>query len=149
MRALLVSLALLGACDAGAKPEPRPDRDTLQKPPVIIVTKGEITFRDKLEAPDAGALDVVPSCTQVLEQLSKALFAYDPSYVALTVSYRPKVLASCQDDGWTDELKRCILEATPEGLAHDHACEPLITDDLRQKVAKRLGLSTGTGSSAR
>lgn len=123
MRALLVSLALLGACE-GAKPEPR----------IELITKK--SHRDA-RAPDEAAV----SCTRVLDQISRALFAYDPQYVSFASMYAPKLRASCTDDGWPDELKRCIVDATPDALAHDHACEKLVTPELAEKVAKRFGAS--------
>jgi hypothetical protein len=155
MRALVVSLALLGACNRGATPEPRPDRETLQAP-VVIVTKSEITYKGQLidtveselrfPATEAGvrAPDAVAeaSCSRVLQQIRSAVFAYDPQYLSLAETYAPKLLVSCQADGWPDNLKRCIVDATPQALAHEHACENLVTSELTAKVGKRFGVST-------
>jgi hypothetical protein len=53
MRAhLLLALLALSACDAGAKPEARQEPDTIQLPPVIIVTKSEITYEDAVRDGD-------------------------------------------------------------------------------------------------
>jgi hypothetical protein len=160
MRALLLTLVVLGACDAGAKHEPRPEPDTLQKAPIIIVTKGEITYQGQLVATVDSSAHVIEagnghpidaansaevaqsvSCTRVLQQLRSAVFAYDPQYIALSATFASKVVASCQDDAWPDELKRCIVDATPEALAHAHACENVVPAELWPKIAKRFGVS--------
>jgi len=153
---LLLTLLALGACDAGAKPEPR------ATPPRIVVRGSEITFQGmasnaaarrqleaqgaKCEATPTGDLycvypDEPIPCEWVIEKVPSIAFAYDPKYFALATTVLPALTASCTDDAWPDELKLCIMTSSPQELAHKHACEHLVTAELRGKVAKRFGIS--------
>jgi len=114
----LVVVALVAACDAGAKPP----------------GAGSACGETRSAAAPATA---PPACGEVIEHLNSALFTYDPKYVALAGTYATRVLASCHDDGWPDALKRCIVSASPRALL-DHACDKHVSDELAEKVLARV-----------
>jgi hypothetical protein len=163
MCALLGSLALLGACDAGARPEPRPEPGK----PKIYVRGSEVTFRGDgsnpgrrqllesqgatCEPTPAGDLRCVfpsPSvpCDWLVQKVPSIAFAYDAKYVALATTLMPPLLASCTNDHWPEDLKQCLLASSPQQLVHEHACDKLVTPELAEKVAKRFG-TTASGLS--
>ena len=122
MRALLVSLALLGACDAGAKPEPRPRVDQA----ALVRHASTDPFVDV-------------DCSAVVAKVPSVIFAYDPKYFALATMIAPTLRASCIEDAWPEPLRRCIVQATPDALVDENACRYLVSPELAAKVAKRFG----------
>jgi hypothetical protein len=197
MRAhLLLALLALGACK-GAKPEARSEGDTIQLPPVIIVTKSEIRYdvsgqvfdekRRKLledaevhgipawsaderfltslrerfpshdcNRTDDGSIRCVDRkdqrlgsfhpasktpCEKVVEKVPSLLYEYEPRLFSLAMQIRPTLLASCNEDGWSEPLKACILASTPKALVREHACSKLVSPELSAKIAGRFGLA--------
>lgn len=79
-------------------------------------------------------------CDAVSAKVPSVLFAYDPGYFAFAATIRPKVHDSCIEDAWPEPLRRCIVTAKPDALAHDHACEYLVSFELAEKISKRFGI---------
>lgn len=118
------------------------------RPPVIIVTKSEVTYQGQLvgktrsvrSGNDLGS-DAPPTrpirCGSVIQKLQQAVASVEPALAVIASTKAPVILSSCIYEGWPEPLKECIVMTSAADIAAHH-CDALVPDELAQKLLDRL-----------
>ncbi len=62
----------------------------------------------------------------------------DPTATQMVDTATAVIAASCAEDGWPEEVRRCILEAPGDGPEAMNQCEQVFPPALREKLEERM-----------
>jgi hypothetical protein len=118
VRAALVALLILGCQRTRSTPPPDHDHDD---PPALATSSG--------------------NCAEVVARIHQAvqhqIDLVGSAATTMMASMFPAMQEACEQDGWPDALKQCVIATTPGDLAALQACNHLMPQALQDKLQKR------------